>query len=536
MGVNSLPPELWLEVFAASRQWRKASKWTIYPQYATFIAVISTCSRFHDIALPLLYEHALLRLDFGLGTNNLAQLGVIEILAAKPQRLQWVKTLTGCFTSPADPQENPDNYTMRSMFSRCIERLVPRLPALQVIHLDRPLITGSLMTSILNHQSLRILSVHDVKEGSGYVDPDEILRDGAKPSLVELRATSSSPFVTMQALYFLLIPDLSEITFTDYSLSQWRMSIYFAVRGLAQLAWQNLRVLKITAMMEISLMTALSDLCQVLAYAPNVETLIYDGVLLSRQGFSWRDHSPSPSTVLPKLKELYGPAVMAPLCEGKTVEKLGLVFHAQMVNSSDEENVSTLDCVADTLRQLIVGNLETTTAPGIIKMFPLLESLEILPSAPRCQRDTIPSDSKHIGQPRQDERSQLERWAEDNLIQMISTTPHLTRLVVRPFEGPGAIVVRRGMMDGEYRSRPGPPDPGPAPPSGDPCIDEKNLLDRLTVPCPDLKEVVLPSLHKWTRYHPTYGWELVERRRGLVDAEEYPLPFSKEELKPRWLM
>lgn len=114
----------------------------------------------------------------------------------------------------------------------------------------------------------------------------------------------------------------------------------------------------------------------------------------------------------------------------------------------------------------------------------------------------------------------------------MSTLPHLTRLVVRPFEGPGSIVARRGLITSDYPSSPAPPDPGPAPDPAEPCINEEDVLEKLLVPCPSLKDVVFPSLHRWTRYHPTYGWELVERQSGKYDAEDYPLPVSREDLKP----
>ncbi|KAG8892300.1 hypothetical protein FRC01_014243, partial [Tulasnella sp. 417] len=188
--------------------------------------------------------------------------------------------------------------------------------------------------------------------------------------------------------------------------------------------------------------------------------------------------------------------------------------------------------LAGTLLHLTVGNMETDHVKDLVEAYPLLQSLEILPSMAECQRDTMSDDSDYIGQPRQEERSQLEHWVEDNLAPLVSSLPHLTRLVVRPFEGPGAMMARRGLATDDYRSRPRPPDLGPAPDPAEPCIDEKAILEKLLVPCPGLKDVVFPSLHRWTRYHPTYGWELVERQCGKYDAEDYPFPVSREDLKP----
>ncbi|KIO24207.1 hypothetical protein M407DRAFT_244546 [Tulasnella calospora MUT 4182] len=176
--------------------------------------------------------------------------------------------------------------------------------------------------------------------------------------------------------------------------------------------------------------------------------------------------------------------------------------------------------------------METDMVNDLIKAYPLLQSLEILPTVSECQRQTMSQESDYIGQPRQEERSQLEHWVEDHLAPLLSTLPRLTRLVVRPFEGPGAIMARRGPANHDYDSRPDPPDLGPAPDPAEPCIDEKGVLEKLLVPCPGLNEVVFPSLHRWTRYHPTYGWELVERQSGKYDTEDHPLPVSREDMKP----
>ncbi|KAG9019403.1 hypothetical protein FRB90_002913 [Tulasnella sp. 427] len=406
MGADSMPPEIWLEVFAATRDWRKVSKWTSFPRYANLIAIIGTCSRFHDIALPLLYEHAILRLDFSIASESQCGLSLLEIIMTKPERARWIKTLVGYWTDPSDTQENPDNYAMREMISTFVGLVVSRLPSLQVVHVDRPSITKALINAVLENTSIRTLSVHDVKDGWNRVPIGDLRSIGKESSIVQLRATSSTPFVTMQASYFLRIPGMTEITFTDYSLMEAPFTVNFW-GGLEQLPWQNLRVLRITAMTGRPHIRDLDELCKFLEHGTNVEVLIYDAVLRCKQEWNRRP-LPNPSTIMPKLKELYGPALMAPyLCEGKVVSKLGLIFHREIVEAG-EDDVSTLGFVADTLRHLTIGNMETSEVGKLVDMFPLLESLEILPSVASCQRDSIPGDSDYIGQPRQEERSQLE--------------------------------------------------------------------------------------------------------------------------------
>ncbi|KAG8946248.1 hypothetical protein FRC04_011994 [Tulasnella sp. 424] len=501
MAADSLPAELWIQVFAATRQWRKVSKFTIIPLHSTFIEISSTCSRFRDIVTPLLYEHVAIHAEIGpmLGLQYLPR-----ILKEKPERGRFIKSI----------------------------RLIPLLPSLESIHLDRPHISKDFLTVIYNTRTLRTLSIHDAQFEQGLVVPLQQLSTNLekKSSLPQPRVTVSTNNLTLGSLYFLRIPNLHRITFTEYGLWQTRMSSIF-FRGL-ELPWSQLRELKLIGLIELAILGGLDELCRALAHAPKLESLVVDAGMLRKQdgAFGWNQSSP-PSSVVPKLKEFYGPAVIAPqLCEGKAIEKLGLIFHNQLVDAKPED--VSVNSVAGTLRHLTLGNMETDRVIDLLKPYRLLESLDILPSTPRCQRDTISPESDYIGQPRQDERSQLEHWVRDHLVPVVSALPHLTRLVVRPFEGTGAVIARRGPVTEEYRSRPYPPDPGPAPDPAEPCIDEKDVLEKLLVPCTGLKEVVFPSLHKWTRYHPTYGWELVERQSGKFDTEDYPQPFSREDLRP----
>ncbi|KAG8900298.1 hypothetical protein FRC01_010183 [Tulasnella sp. 417] len=532
MGADSLPAEIWIQVFAATRQWNKVSKFTTLPLYSTFTAIASTCSRFHDIVLPLLYEHAIIRSDVGLDPK-IQLVALPKQLNANPECRKWIKSLAGYCTASKIQRGYDDASPRGKLVCTIIQSMIPFLSSLESIHLDYPQISKELLTVIYNCPTLRTLSIHDPKFESGLIVPlgrlsKELER---KSSLLHLRVTASFPTgLDGSPLFFLRIPNLRRIVYTEYSFMAIPVSILFR-RGL-DLPWSELRELKLSAMMELSGIGNLSALCKVLAHAANLESLVFDAMMWDMQGLSGSGPPPPASTVMPKLKEFYGPADIAPaLCEGKAIEKLGLIFHIQ---PGDEklEDLSSLDRLAGTLLHLTLGNMETDKVSELIKAYPLLQSLEILPSMTECQKDTVSAESDYIGQPRQEERSQLEHWVEDYLAPLMSGVPHLTRLVIRPFEGPGAIVARRGLACSVDRSRSDPPDPGPAPDPAEPCIDEQAVLGKLLVPCPGLKDVVFPSLHRWTRYHPTYGWELVERQCGKYDTEDYPLPVSREDLKP----
>ncbi|KAG8946241.1 hypothetical protein FRC04_011987 [Tulasnella sp. 424] len=529
MAADSLPAELWIQVFAATRQWRKVSKFTIIPLYSNFIEIISTCSKFRDIAIPLLYKHVAIHAGF----PSLKIHALQSVLREKPERGRFIKSIVGYWSIPKTHEEMTGAFGRTFGQMNCLEivMLIPFLPSIESIHLDRPYISKDLLTVICT-RTLRTLSIHDAQFEQGLtLSPQHLGTEVEKrSSLLQLRVTVSTPNLTLGSLYFLRIPNLHRITFTDYGLWQTRMSFIF-FRGL-ELPWSQLRELKLTGMIEMAILGGLDELCRILEHAPKLESLVVDVGMSRRQngGLGW-DQSPPPTSVVPKLKEFYGPAVIAPqLCEGKAIEKLGLIFHNEIVDAKPED--VSLNSVAGTLRHLTLGNMETDMVIDLLKPYRLLESLDILPTTPRCQRDTISPESDYIGQPRQDERSQLEHWVRDYLVPLVSALPHLTRLVVRPFEGTGAVIARRGRLTGEYRSRPSPPDPGLAPDPAEPCIDEKDVLEKLLVPCTGLKEVVFPSLHKWTRYHPTYGWELVERQSGKFDTEDYPQPFSREDLRP----
>ncbi|KAG8895178.1 hypothetical protein FRC01_012526 [Tulasnella sp. 417] len=293
--------------------------------------------------------------------------------------------------------------------------MIPFLSSLESIHLDRPLISKELLTVIYDCPTLRTLSIHDPKFESGLIVPIGRLSKELeqKSSLLHLRVTATRPGLDGSTLFFLRIPNLHRIVYTEYSLIGIPMSILF-ISGL-DLPWSELRELKFTALLELSGIRSLEELCTVLVHAPNLESLVFDAIIPRRQGGFFGDGSPPASTVVPKLKEFYGPAVIAPdLCDGRAIEKLGLVFHSQILERKVED-VSVLSCLAETLLHLTLGNMETDEVKDLIKDYPLLQSLEILPSVALCQRDTMSDDSDYIGQPRQEERSQLEEWVEEHL-------------------------------------------------------------------------------------------------------------------------
>lgn len=406
MAVDSLPAEVWIQVFAATRQWRKVSKFTTLPLYSTFLAIASTCSGFHDIVLPLLYEHAIIRLDFGLDASTRVVLP--KLLSTKLERCKWIKSLVGYWTTPKVIDVYQDIIPLRDIVCAIIKSTIPFLPSLESIHLDRPYISKALLTAIHNCPSLRTLSIHDPQFESGLLGPIESLGEelGHKSSLLRLRVTASTPRLSGNSLFFLHIPNLRRIVYTEYSFIGISMSVLF-INGL-YLPWSELRELKLSAMLELSVIGGLDGLCKLLMHAPNLESLVFDSIMVHLEGsLSW-GRSPPASSVVPKLKEFYGPAVIAPvLCKGKAVQKLGLLFHSQLVDGKLED-VSALESLAGTLLHLTLGNMEADKINDLIKAYPLLQSLEILPTALECQRTTVSGESDYIGQPRQEERSQLE--------------------------------------------------------------------------------------------------------------------------------